>query len=372
MNVVELFAGVGGFRLGLERASSEFHTVWSNQWEPNNKKQWAYECYVSHFNHCICKDISLIDKSIIPDCDLVVGGFPCQDYSVAHSLSTSKGIEGIKGVLWWDIYDILKLKSPKYLLFENVDRILRSPSKQIGRDFGIILSCLNELGYKVEWRVITASNYGNPQRRKRTFIFGCKQDFKPFFNELFDAKVLYNRLVKKKCLVPTDVNKFTFCFDNWGYMKDGVIYTEKVEEQVNSIVPLSSVIQEDKTNLKYLTDKQIKKLKYLKGNKKITRRTEDGYEWIYSEGEMAFPDDLSKPSRTMLTSEGSVNRCTHIIDDGGLRFLTPIECERLNGFPDNWTEGMPDRMRYFCMGNALVVPIITKIGKKILDIEGIF
>ena len=112
-----------------------------------------------------------------------------------------------------------------------------------------------------------------------------------------------------------------------------------------------------------------KKGKNLKGSKRIPRVTKDGHEWIYSEGAMAFPDDLDKPSRTMLTSEGSVNRCSHVVDDNGLRFLSPIECERLNGFPDDWTKGMPDRMRYFCMGNALVVPIVERIGKKIMEME---
>ena len=107
IRVVELFAGVGGFRLGLEQASSRFQTVWANQWEPAMKKQFAYECYVKHFGakkEYVCADIKNA-KSQIPSHDLLVGGFPCQDYSIAKR--NPQGIEGKKGILWWEIDSIL-------------------------------------------------------------------------------------------------------------------------------------------------------------------------------------------------------------------------------------------------------------------------
>ena len=109
---------------------------------------------------------------------------------------------------------------------------------------------------------------------------------------------------------------------------------------------------------------------YLKGAKKIERVAANGHAYVFSEGPIAFPDFWRKPSRTMLTSESTLNRSTHVVTDPGtgqLRILTPVEAERLQGFDDNWTDsGMPERMRYFCMGNALVVPMITRIGK-VLD-----
>lgn len=111
----------------------------------------------------------------IPDVDMVVGGFPCQDYSVARPLNQAHGIEGKKGVLWWDIYHFLEMKEPRFGLFENVDRLLKSPASQRGRDFAIILSCLADLGYTVEWRVVNSAEYGFPQRRKRVYIF-CEKD----------------------------------------------------------------------------------------------------------------------------------------------------------------------------------------------------
>ncbi|MDY5212357.1 DNA cytosine methyltransferase, partial [Intestinibacter sp.] len=176
IRVCELFAGVGGFRLGLEKSSNDYKFVWANQWEPGKKTQHAYDCYVSHFgkeNH-INSDISEIDKKEIPNHDLLVGGFPCQDYSVART--GAQGIQGKKGVLWWQIRDILEAKQPRFVLLENVDRLLKSPSKQRGRDFGVMLACFNELGYSVEWRIINAAEYGFAQRRRRIFIFAFKNN----------------------------------------------------------------------------------------------------------------------------------------------------------------------------------------------------
>lgn len=369
IRVTDLFAGVGGFRLGLERASDRFETVFANQWEPNKKKQWAYECYISHWkNHkCICEDINNIDKESLPDFDLLVGGHPCQNFSIGASTKYAKGLEGTKGVLWYQIYEILKIKQPKAFLLENVDRMLKSPSNQRGRDFGIMLYHYNKLGYKVEWRVVNSANYGSCQRRKRVFVFGFRESFNPFFNKIFPTKCEYqeNEVLYK---LFEDILNFKFDFKNWGYMEDGEFITKNVEEIQNISGKLADVIQKEDTGKRYLTQEQIKKFKYLKGSKKLKRVTKEGYEYNYSEGAMAFPDNLDLPSRTMLTSEGSVNRCSHVVNDNGLRFLTPVECERLNSFPDRWTEGMPDRMRYFCMGNALVVSLIERIGSEIVKI----
>lgn len=180
IKVVELFAGVGGFRIGLEGASDAYDTIWNNQWEPSTVRQDASLVYKARFGakgHSNT-DINLVPTSLIPDHDLLVGGFPCQDYSVASTLSKSGGIEGKKGVLWWQIYRILEEKSdrrPAYIFFENVDRLLSSPAKQRGRDFAIILSSLSDLGYTVEWRVINAAEYGMPQRRRRTYIVGYRE-----------------------------------------------------------------------------------------------------------------------------------------------------------------------------------------------------
>src|SRR5690606_26131239 len=158
----------------LERASDHFDTVWSNQWEPARKKQDASAIYVARFGadgHSNT-DISTVPVRDIPDHDLLVGGFPCQDYSVARTLNKADGLAGKKGVLWWEIHRILKAKEPGYFFLENVDRLLKSPATQRGRDFAVMLASLADLGYAVEWRVINAADYGMPQRRRRVFFLG--------------------------------------------------------------------------------------------------------------------------------------------------------------------------------------------------------
>lgn len=394
--IVELFAGVGGFRLGFDRLDSGWQTVWFSQWEPAKKVQFAHNCYVSHYgdcvdlkgNHTTNVDISIVDKNDIPDHTLLVGGFPCQDYSVAHSLKDAKGIEGKKGVLWWQIRDTLIAKQAPFCLFENVDRLLKSPAKQRGRDFGMILACLNELGYDVEWRVVNAAQYGGAQRRRRTFIFAYKSDTKYYINNVnnpidvintngFFAQVFPIETIDANSIhsvsIPTDLfevsDSFQFPFENAGYMHDGVVYTSSVTEIEEQPILLGDILQSNVDESYYLSTDQLKDWTYLKGSKRIERTAANGHKYIYSEGPVGFPDSYDKPSRTMLTSEGTKNRSTHVVADPGtgrLRILTPIETERLQGFDDDWTNsGMTEKQRYFCMGNALVVPMITRMGKQI-------
>lgn len=390
--ICELFAGVGGFRLGFERQSNEWRTVWFSQWEPNKKKQWAHDCYVAHFgdiNEYTGVDIAKVNKELIPNHSVLVGGFPCQDYSVAQSLSKSQGIEGKKGVLWWQIRDILIAKQPPFVLLENVDRLLKSPSKQRGRDFGIILACLNELGYRVEWKVINAAEYGGAQKRRRIFIFayhksteyakmqdiksGCEIVNNGFFATTFPTVPV--EYVNENKFGTTDIfeisNAFGFSFENTGYMKDGTFYTVKTESIKEPLIPLSAILQTDVDERYYVGD-NAPKWEYLKGSKRIQRTTKEGYTYWYTEGACPFPDKLDAPARTILTSEPSCSRTSHIIEDPQtckLRVLTPVEMERINGFNDDWTNtGMPHNFRYFCMGNALVVPMITRMANTLYNI----
>ena len=395
--VCELFAGVGGFRLGLDRLNSGWQTTWFSQWEPGAKTQWAHDCYVQHYGdspdvngeYHTGEDIGTMVKENIPDHTLLVGGFPCQDYSVAHTLSSSKGIEGKKGVLWWQIRDTIIAKKAPFCIFENVDRLLKSPASQRGRDFGIILACLNDLGYAVEWRVINAATYGAAHRRRRTFIFAYKNDTVYYSNmkdvrelEMINTEGFFAKAfpivpveATRTCDLPNDIidvsDSFKFDFGNAGYMKDGVIYTASVTEIEEKPVVLGSILQSNVDESFYITTEKMSKWTYMKGAKKIPRKSADGHEYVFSEGPIAFPDPWDRPGRTMLTSEGTLNRSTHIVSDPGtgrLRILTPIEAERLQGFDDDWTNsGMPQRMRFFCMGNALVVPMITRMGR-VLDL----
>lgn len=391
--ICELFAGVGGFRLGFERNSDEWKTVWFSQWEPDAARQWAHDCYVQHFGDIDDNtgiDIAEVDKTKIPNHSLLVGGFPCQDYSVAHGLINNEGIEGKKGVLWWQIREILIKKNSPFVLLENVDRLLKSPAKQRGRDFGIMLACFAELGYCVEWRVINAAEYGAAQRRRRIFIFAYKNTtayYKKMKNYessdiLFEAGFMVKAfplsgysIIKQTKLNYNNIQSisdtFQYDFENTGFMRDGIISTVNVTSAEEKPIPLRALLEKNVEDSFYVEDK-IDKWTYLKGAKKINRQAKSGFNYIFSEGPIAFPDKLDLPARTMLTSEGTVNRSTHVIKDpqtNRLRLITPLEAERIQGFDDNWTNtGMTLRMRYFCMGNALVVPMITRMAEVLYEI----
>lgn len=446
--VCELFAGVGGFRCGLNHIDSlsnkvseeKWKTVWFSQWEPAEKNtQYAHDCYVYRFgtnldlegNDTTNWNIEEVDKAAIPDFNLLVGGFPCQDYSVASSLATSKGLEGKKGILWWSIRDVLEEKKPPFVLLENVDRLLKSPASQRGRDFGMILACFRDEGYIVEWRVINAAEYGYQQRRRRTFIFAYKKDTaygKKIIEDHFsdeDAKVAdildhdgffattfpilpVTEKSIKTAEIPLSIGtvseSFKFNFENCGLMKDSIIYTVKTTPEYSGRqITLGDVMDEGPVSEEFFipqeklyytypevdhSDETLERLpqssrqtwQYLKGAKKLPRKAKNGHEYIFSEGPVAMIDAYDKPARTMLTSEGSFSRTTHIVRDkmtGRIRLITPTEAERIQGFPTDHTKyclvdgevvEMPAKKRLFMMGNALVVDLIKDMEKTLSDI----
>jgi len=398
IRTAELFAGVGGFRIGLERAGG-YEVVFSNQWEPGTKKQWASEVYEARFGkegHTNI-DVNDVEVASIPSFDLLVGGFPCQDYSVASTSKNSKGLIGKKGVLWWSIHKILRdsEEKPKYLMFENVDRILKSPTAQRGRDFAVILKSLEELGYAVEWRVINAADYGMPQRRKRIFMLGFLKgtDIYETIKSNQAAWLIDNGISTRSFPTTKDETLFssfriegdiistssdfnkgkkTSPFENSGVMIDGFVMTKKAEPSYSgSRTVLGDILESGAIDKQFFVE-DLAKWEYLKGPKKEKRTTADGFEYFYSEGGMTFPDPIDKPSRTIITGEGgsSASRFKHVIEQGGKhRRLTPIELERLNMFPDNHTyiEGISSTKRAFFMGNALVVGVVEKLGKELKE-----
>ena len=360
-NVAELFAGVGGFRIGLARAG--WKTTFSNQWEPATKVQHASDVYVAQFGEEGHTNLDIAKVKALPkNIDLLVGGFPCQDYSVAKTLNSSKGLKGKKGVLWWEILRLVNGQKPKFIFLENVDRLLKSPSNQRGRDFAVMLKTLGDEGYSIEWRVVNAAEYGFPQRRIRVFIVATK-----LINH--EADEISAKFNKGQVKSP---------FLNSGYFIDGVAYTVKSQAKLASNpVVLGDILQPDSQvpDEYWVEEKRLKEWKYLKGAKSIERTHKgSGVTYNYAEGKMAFPDLLSNPSRTILTGEGGTtpSRFKHIIKTkNGYRRLTPIELERLNGFPDDWSllglngKNVSDAKRAFFMGNALVIGLIEKVGNVI-------
>lgn len=410
LRVAELFAGVGGFRLGLEAANerlgdTRYQVVWSNQWEPSTKRQHASDIYVERFGpdgHSN-EDIATVDVAAIPDHDLLVGGFPCQDYSVARTLNQAAGLVGKKGVLWWEIHRIVRDKGsmrPRYLLLENVDRLLKSPASQRGRDFAIMLASLLDLGYVVEWRVINAADYGMPQRRRRVFVLAYLRTSELGARSTSVAPVGWlstdSPMARAHPVHPItaglklpalsldgDLAQLTTDFrmpggispfENSGiaYTVDGVrkVWTYKVEARYagprqtlkDVLIPDSQVPDEY-----YINEDDLEAWRYLKGAKSATRTSRrTGHTYSYTEGGMVFPDPVDRPSRTIVTGEGgrSPSRFKHVVRTATDRYrrLTPLELERLNMFPDGHTEGASDVRRAFLMGNALVVGVVERIG----------
>ncbi len=399
LRVAELFAGVGGFRLGLQRAGG-FEVVFSNQWEPGRKQQHASDVYVARFGaaHHMNVDISTVKIPAIADHDVLVGGFPCQDYSVASSLIRSKGLVGKKGVLWWQIHRILKEKKakPKYLLLENVDRLLGSPVGQRGRDLAVMLRSLDLLGYAVEWRVINAADHGMPQRRKRVFILGYHKSTRTY--KALKGSVASQWLGNSGVLAqafPCELEKAPLSFSiarelddlskhfgarisrspflSGGIMVGGKVHTAKCLSLLEEPMVIGSILQPESEvpDSFRIEKKELPQWRYLKGAKKEPRISGvNGHKYAYAEGAMVFPDPLNKPSRTIITGEGgrAPSRFKHVVSRDGKNYrrLTPVELERLNMFPDGHTAGVSDSWRAFFMGNALVVGVVERIGRSLL------
>ena len=172
--ICELFAGVGGFRLGFDRLKTGWETTWFSQWEPGARTQWAHDCYVQHFGDCedlrgefhTGEDISEMDKDMIPDHTLLVGGFPCQDISAA---GTGRGLEGERSGLWREFARVLREIRPGYVFVENSPML-------VGRGLGRVLGDLAALGYAARWNVLSAAAVGALHERERIWITAMLAD----------------------------------------------------------------------------------------------------------------------------------------------------------------------------------------------------
>jgi DNA (cytosine-5)-methyltransferase 1 len=430
--VIELFAGVGGFHFGLEQVNHQrkaqglpraYDVIYANQWEPKGKHQHAARVYEARFGLApVCRDLmQVLDdhtemariNALAPT--MLVAGFPCQDYSVAKP--SSEGIEGKKGVMWWGIHRMLQARIAagqpvQQLLLENVDRLISSPSACPGRDFAIILASLQSLGYGVSWQVVNSGEYGFAQRRKRVFIVavhhstahfkGLKQAITgDLAGLLVDATPLAQALPVQLAHAVTsfELGGDVFAtqeayqaaaggksqFANAGVCIGGRVYTGKVRAVepldctpfTGHTLPLTlgEVVAEtrDVPESFYISDTEIAQWEYAKGAKSVPRVSATGFAYNFTEGAMAFPDALDRPSRTIITSEGgtSVSRTKHVVRDadGRLRRLVPEELEALNGFPRGFTQldGVNDIARAKLMGNALITGVVASIAAAMVD-----
>ena len=360
---------------------------------------WSRVGSVSEGHH----DVVVYNITVDEDHSYTVDGVVvknCQAFSVARSLSKSPGLDDVpggKGVLWWQLDRMIRLSHPKWCLFENVDRLLKSPASNRGRDFATILACLADCGYNVEWRVVNAADYGNPQRRRRVFIF-CSRDDLGMYDS--GAMSIMKHGVMARALpmeigdgsddgdgflmlrIPKDPS-VAFA-DDWAFGKgspfrsagvmtsDGScctcdyvpVYDGKAMTLGDVLLPIGDVPESC-----FVSDVDVPKWECTREAKRIPRVDANGHAYVYSEGAMCFPDRTDVPARTILTAGGhGASRMKHIIATGldepnrRYRLLAPVELERLQRFPDGWTEGMSESHRVFCMGNALVTDIPRRIG----------
>lgn len=431
--IIELFAGVGGFRLGLEgdyrngkfyssislyskeiKEPGAFVTGYANQFEPGRKNQFAAKVYRDYYKDNILDntDVAEVNADKILDSIvnrttknkqplMLVGGFPCQDYSVANGLHTSKGLVGKKGVLWWEIYRLIselkaKKRQPEILLLENVDRLLVSPANQRGRDFAIMLYTLSDLGYTVEYKVINAAEYGFPQKRKRVFILAYLKSSPLNHNAKYHKNIrtefpvndsvsfdeLNLSLYKSGSLVESLKyleDQFHFKkspFGNAGICRGKKVYSFKEKSSLpEDCRSLGSILIKEESRIPeefYVSNVDLQKWKEYKGAKKILRYKPNGDPYYFAEGKMNLFDPVDSPARTIITSEGgaSASRTKHLIEfNGKQRRLIPIELERLNMFPDDITKHpeVSDTERAFMMGNALVVGVIERFRNLIVS-----
>jgi len=397
MKFIDLFAGVGGFHYGLEKSGKKFNCVWANEWD-----KYAGQIYQKRFPETPFNPNSItdIDAKDIPEHELLVGGFPCQAFSLAGK---RKGFEETRGTLFFEIIRIAKEKRPRLLLLENVKGLL---SHDKGRTFAVILNALDEIGYNVEWEVLNSKNFGVPQNRERVFIIGHLRG--KSFGKIFP--------IGQNCAENSNIFKNSHQIANTinsTYSKnqsDGQ-YIEQIQEKQNSEIIRKKSIKNLKNlfkNLPLLHTRQKARINnfisfldsedfggrgaktglyavgcafrtrtYLNQAGKIENRKDNISNQLTTVQKDSMVEITSHSPRTndpKLGGSGplrsnkhcfTIDRSPHIVNR--IRRLTPVECERLQGFPDGWTKELSDSQRYKCMGNAVTTKVVQTIGEKILQ-----
>lgn len=378
MKFIDLFAGIGGFRYGLQKVAAEseggsnseggasqhgqraFYCVWSNEWD-----KYASQIYKKHYGECDTRDIRTVDTSEIPDHDLLCAGFPCQSFSIAGK---RLGFEDTRGTMFFEIARVIRDKRPRYFLLENVKGLL---SHDEGKTFQTILGVLSDLGYEYQWQVLNSKNFGVPQNRERIFIVGhFRGTSRP---EVFPIGESYSISHQTKYAEQAGRSRISSTIDaRYGSLRNA-----------------------GETYLHYIGGIKGKRDMWLKDNKQNSRNFSQGQRVYSSDGiastiagnagglggktglyaiPVLTPDRMEKRQNgRRFKNDGDpaftlTSQDKHGVYDGlSIRRLTPVECERLQGFPDNWTEGISDTQRYKCLGNAVTTLVITEIGRKLIQ-----
>lgn len=407
MKYFSMFSGIGGFELGIERATN-------GQWECigfSEIDKHAIATYSNHFpNHKNYGDAKTINPIELPDFDLLCGGFPCQSFSIAGK---RLGFEDTRGTLFFEIARIIEAKRPRLLLLENVKGLLNHDN---GRTFATILASLDELGYNVEWEVLNSKYFGVPQNRERVFIVGhiregsCRQIF-PIgagneeyigeTNEQGSATTLTGRNAGGQN------RRGNYIVGTLRTHKDGEGFRE-MQSDVCPTIPARA--REDGSGqpiiaILVLTPERAEKRqngrRFKENNEDMftltgqdnhgvmilshTRREGDPKgggtgplisnehsftidtipHRVITEEPMALDlyNNKAHSDRTPTLTEPHHNSLRMMVNKR-IRRLTPIECERLQGFPDNWTIGS-DTQRYKQCGNAVTTNVIEEIIRRL-------
>ena len=358
MRFIELFAGIRGFKRGLEKASKEYQCVWANEWD-------KYACQISRKNYpndtLVEGDIRAGDPSSIPEHDLICAGFPCQSFSIAGKRG---GFEDTRGTLFFEIMRIAGAKRTPYLLLENVKGLL---SHDEGDTFQTILRTLDELGYNVQWQVLNSKDFGVPQNRERVFIIGhLRGKPRPKVFPIGETDQVYTE----------PDGQISHAIDS-NYHKGWL------DNQQRTMIQTVGLLEADYSNDKGFHGTNYRPRHRVLSDKGIGRSLST-YEnqmpyVVASRGRNPDnPSDRSTGSPTeqrlepneqgISNSKTNVRKDNWVAQGSSIRRLTPIECERLQGFPDNWTEGISDTQRYKCLGNAVTTNVIEAIGRQWLGL----
>jgi DNA (cytosine-5)-methyltransferase 1 len=341
MKFIELFAGIGGFRLGLERAGHK--CVWSNEIQPK-----ARSIYEKNFGESPDgRDIRTIRHDEIPDTELLVGGFPCATFSTAGK-RTGFSTEDTRGTLFFEICRIAGAKRIPYLFLENVKGLLNHDN---GRTFAVILSSLDELGYDVQWQCVNSKNFGVPQHRERLFIIASIRGIprpKVFPIGQGSPRSNESRVLDKK-QARTLTGRMRKGIGNTESRIVGVLINQEKGERLDTLEEICDI---------FLKEDEKLVMPILTPDRPTKRQNGPRYK------------NNNEPSFT-LTAQDRHGVFVAQRKKSCIRKLTPLECERLQGLPDNYTKYyhdgkiVLDAERYERCGRAVTIPVIEAIGKRL-------
>ena len=355
VRVFSMFSGIGGFELGIEQSDINTELVGYAEID-----KYAISIFEKQFTGVTnYGDATAITASNLPDFDLLVGGFPCQAFSIAGK---QQGFNDTRGTLFFDIARICAEKRPRYLVLENVKGLL---SHDGGQTFQTILRVLADLGYRVEWQVLNSKNFGVPQNRERVFIVGHlgERSGQEIFPLTGTSKTFIRKIIDyevRPVLTPDRAKKRQ---EGRRFKNDGEPSFTLTSQDVHGVMLRQLNKAESQANRIYDIDGIAPSLRALGGG--LGAKT--GLYQIDTQ----VNRDIAFTLRVGGSGSGIHDRRNwdSYLVDGKVRRLTPTECERLQGFPDGWTEGLSDTQRYKTLGNAVTVPVVTAVMNQLQQIN---